>query len=224
MTIRDWPEMERPRERLLRLGPEVLSDAELLAIFLRTGVQGMSAVALARELLRQFGGIRALLETDLQGFSRMRGLGGAKYAQLQAVLELGRRHLFERLAERPLLQSPADTRAYLNARLRHYPHEVFAVLLLDSRHRVLAFEELFRGTIDGASVHPRELVKLALAHNAAALICAHNHPSGVAEPSQADRQITHRLQQALGLVEVRLLDHFIIGEGEPLSFAEQGWL
>lgn len=224
MSIRDWPADERPREKLLNLGAEALSDAELLAIFLRTGVAGLSAVDLARRLLAEFGSLRALLQADLAEFSAQLGLGPAKYAQLQAVLEMGRRHLAETLRRESALESPQAVRDYLKARLRHEPHEVFGGLFLDSKHRVLAFEVLFRGSIDGASVYPRQVVKRALAHNAAALILTHNHPSGVAEPSQADRLLTQQLKAALALVEVRVLDHFIVGEGEPLSLAERGWL
>jgi DNA repair protein RadC len=219
MPIKDWPAAERPREKLLRQGPQALSDAELLAIFLRTGVAGKTAVDLARELLGTFGGLRPLLEADATRFCQAKGLGSAKFAQLQAVLEMGRRHLRERLDRQDVLTNPELTQRYLKAQLRGYPHEVFACLFLDNRHRVIAFEELFRGTIDSASVHPREVVKRALAHNAAALILAHNHPSGVAEPSQADRHLTRQLTEALALVEVRVLDHVVVGDGEAISFA-----
>ncbi len=224
MSIRDWPVQERPREKLLAHGAATLSDAELLAIFLRTGVAGRSAVDLARHLLSEFGGLRQLLEADLQGFSAHLGLGPAKYAQLQAVLEMGRRHLAARIQRDSALESPQAVRDYLKARLRHEPHEVFACLFLDTRHRVLAFEVLFHGSIDGASVYPRQVVKRALAHNAAAVILTHNHPSGVAEPSLADRQLTQKLKEALALVEVRVLDHFVVGDGEPVSLAEYGWI
>jgi len=224
MSIRDWPASERPREKLLDQGAGALSDAELLAIFLRTGVAGRSAVDLARHLLSEFGSLRALLESDLERFSAHLGLGPAKFAQLQAVLEMGRRHLAERLQRDSALESPQAVRDYLKARLRHEPHELFGCLFLDSRHRVLAFEILFHGTVDGASVYPRQVVKRALAHNAAALILTHNHPSGVAEPSQADRQLTRRLKEALALIDVRVLDHFIVGDGEPLSMMEHGWM
>ncbi|MFP4155267.1 MAG: RadC family protein [Halothiobacillaceae bacterium] len=223
MAISDWPESERPRERLLAHGPSALSDAELLAIFLRTGVAGKSAVDLARELLHQFGGLRGLLEADRRAFAKGLGLGDAKYAQLQAVLELGHRHMAEVLRREDTIESPGAARRYLAMRLRGYRQEVFAALFLDNRHRVIQFEELFRGTIDQAAVHPREVVKRALHHNAAALILAHNHPSGVAEPSRADEQITRRLQDALGLVDVRVLDHVIIGD-EWVSLAERGCL
>ena len=224
MSIRDWPAAERPREHLLQRGPAALTDAELLAIFLRTGVAGCSAVELARRLLADFGSLRALLEADLPAFSAHLGLGPAKFAQLQAVLEMARRHLAERLRRDSALESPQAVRDYLKAQLRHEPHEVFGCLFLDTRHRVLAFEALFQGSIDGASVYPRQVVKRALAHNAAALILVHNHPSGVAEPSQADRLLTQRLKEALGLIEVRVLDHFVVGDGEPQSLAELGWL
>ena len=222
MPITDWPSEERPREKLLLRGPGALSDAELLAIFLRTGVAGKTAVDLARELLAAFGGLRPLLEAESGRFCAEHGLGIAKYAQLQAVLEMGRRHLLETLARGDALSNPDDTRDYLKARLRGYAHEVFACLFLDSRHRVISLDELFHGTIDGASVHPREVVKRALAHNAAAVILAHNHPSGVAEPSESDRLITQRLKEALGLVDIRVLDHFIIGDGRAVSLAERG--
>lgn len=224
MPITDWPSDERPREKLLQRGAAALSDAELLAIFLRTGIPGQTAVDLARSLLSEFGGLRRLLATDQRHFCRGKGLGLAKFAQLQAVLEMSRRHLQEQLQQSDSLTSPAETRRYLQSRLRHYPYEVFSCLFLDNRHRVICFEELFRGTIDGASVHPREVVKRSLEHNAAALILAHNHPSGVAEPSQADRQITAHLKQALALVDIRILDHIVIGEGEPVSLAELGMI
>ncbi|MEA2093322.1 MAG: DNA repair protein RadC [Pseudomonadota bacterium] len=223
-TIRDWPVSERPRERLLARGPAALSDAELLAIFLRTGVNGKTAVDLARELLQAWGGLRPLLEADQKRFCAMRGLGLAKYAQLQAVLEMGRRHLQEQLQREATLDNPDVTRNFLISRLRHHQHEVFACLFLDNRHRIITFEELFHGTIDGASVHPREVVKRALQHNAAAVILAHNHPSGIAEPSRADVQITRRLVEALALLDIRVLDHLIIGDGEGVSLAERGQL
>jgi DNA repair protein RadC len=219
MAIKDWPEAERPREKLLARGPEALSDAELLAIFLRTGTRGKTAVDLARELLADFGGLRALLAADLERFCQSSGLGLAKYTQLKAVIEMAKRHLAERLIRREALADPAATRNFLIAKLRDLAHEIFACVYLDTRNQVIAFEELFRGTIDGASVHPREVVKQALARNAAAIIFAHNHPSGVAEPSDADRRLTTRLRAALALVEVRVLDHFVIGDGYAVSFA-----
>ncbi len=224
MAIRDWPAEERPREKLLARGAQALSDAELLAIFLRTGVQGCSAVDLARQLLTHFGGLRPLLESSEQEFCKAHGLGPAKYVQLQAVLEMSRRHLEAQLVRDSALESPAQVRRYLTSRLRHEAREVFACLLLDNRHRVIRYEAMFYGTINAASVHPREVIKLALTHNAAALILAHNHPSGVAEPSQADRQITQRLVDGLGLVDIRVLDHIVIGDGEAVSFAERGLL
>jgi DNA repair protein RadC len=224
MSIRDWPAAERPREKLLDQGSASLSDAELLAIFLRTGVSGKSAVDLARHLLLQFGSLRALMEADQRTFSRQLGLGPAKFAQLQAVLEMARRHLAERLRRDSVLDSPLVVRDYLKALLRHEPHEVFGCLFLDAKNRVLAFEALFRGSIDTTSVYPRQVIKRALAHNAAALILCHNHPSGIAEPSQADRALTKRLQKALDLIDVKVLDHFIIGEGDPLSMSEYGWM
>jgi DNA repair protein RadC len=224
VSIRDWPTMERPREKLLHRGASVLSDAELLAIFLRTGCAGKSAVDLARELLASFGGLRQLLEADRQSFCRGLGLGDAKFAQLQAVLEMGRRHLSAVMEKGVGFHNPQMVKDYLTTELRHRQREVFGVLLLDNQHRMLSYKELFQGTIDGASVYPREVVKLALAHNAAAVILAHNHPSGIAEPSQADRRITERLQEALQLVDIRVLDHMVVGDGEVASFAERGWL
>ncbi|HXK55383.1 MAG: DNA repair protein RadC [Gammaproteobacteria bacterium] len=224
MAINNWPRDDRPREKLLTRGPAALSDAELLAIFLRTGVRGKSAVSLARDLLLEYGDLRALLAADRATFCASRGLGNAKYAQLQAVLEMARRHQRETLARRDVLTSPSHTRAYLEARLSGYPNEVFACLFLDNRHRVIEYEELFRGTIDGASVYPREVVRRALYHNAAALILAHNHPSGVAEPSTADRSITLRLRDALALVDVRVLDHVVVAAGTFASMAERGLL
>jgi len=224
MRITDWPAGERPREKLLAHGADVLTDAELLAIFLRTGTQGKTAVDMAQDLLVEFGSLRALLQADCTTFTQAKGLGNAKYAQLQAVLEMARRHTFEELDRGDVLTSPEATRAYLSNQLRGYSFEVFACLFLDNQHHILEFEELFRGTIDGASVYPREVVKKALDHNAAAVIFAHNHPSGIAEPSQADKLITEKLKQALGLMDIRVLDHFIIGDGIPYSFAEHGLL
>ncbi|NLJ11792.1 RadC family protein [Denitrificimonas caeni] len=224
MSMQSWPLSERPRERLLEYGAGVLSDAELLAIFLRTGVRGRNAVELARDLLSEFGGLRQLLEADQANFTSHHGLGPAKYSQLQAVLEMGRRHLAASIQRESALESPQAVRDFLKAKLRHELHEVFACLFLDTKHRVLAFEVLFYGTIDGASVYPRQVVKRALANNAAALILTHNHPSGVAEPSQADKVLTERLKEALALVDVRVLDHFIVGDGEPLSMVENGWM
>ena len=222
MPITDWPDDERPREKLLAKGPQFLSDAELLAIFLRTGIPGKTAVDLARDLLGAFGSLRALLECDLERFCAGPGLGKAKYAQLQAVLEMGRRHLKETLQRGNALTSPELTRRYLAAQMRAYPHEVFACLLLDNQHRVIEFRELFRGTIDGASVYPREVVKAVLKADAAAVIQTHNHPSGSVQPSRADEALTQTLKAALALVDVRVLDHIIVGSNETLSMAERG--
>ncbi|MBV6476569.1 MAG: DNA repair protein RadC [Rhodocyclaceae bacterium] len=223
MAITDWPASERPRERLLAQGAGALSDAELLALFLRVGVKGASAVDLARTLLAHFGSLNRLFAAGRAEFSAIPGMGDAKYAQLQAVLEMARRALREEIGAGDALASPRAVRDWLRLRLGHLPHEVFMVLLLDAQNRLIVAEELFRGTLTQTSVHPREVVKLALAHNAAGALLAHNHPSGVAEPSRADETLTQALKQALALVDVRLLDHFIVaGAGEPLSFAEKG--
>lgn len=219
MTIKDWPQGERPREKLLARGGAALTPAELLAILLGSGARGSSAVDMGRGLLTRAGSLSALLTSELAGVP---GLGPAKHARLVAALELARRCLAEELVARPALTSPRDSAAFLKAQLAHKPYEVFACLFLDNRHRVLAFEELFRGTLDGASVHPREVVRASLKHNAAAVILAHNHPSGVAEPSAADRNITHQLRDALQLVGVRVLDHLVVGAGEPTSMAARG--
>lgn len=224
MSIRDWPELERPREKLLAKGPAALSDAELLAIFLRVGCAGKSAVDLARDLLLEFGGLRQILEAERSHFCRARGLGEAKFAQLQAVLEMSRRHLSATIQQGQAFHSPEAVKRYLQAELRHHTREVFSILLLDSQHRLLIYKELFQGTIDGASVYPREVVKVALEYNAAAVILAHNHPSGVAEPSQADRRITERLIESLSLMDIRVLDHMVVGDGEVVSFAERGMI
>jgi DNA repair protein RadC len=224
MSIKEWPADERPREKLLRQGAEALTDAELLAIFLRTGVTGSSAVELARQLLKQFGSLRGLLGASQGQFCQARGLGQAKYALLQAVVEMTRRYLNEKLVREAALNSPEDTRRYLLSRLRDRRQEVFALLLLDNQHRVMRYQELFFGTINAASVYPREIVRYVLEHNAAAVILSHNHPSGLAEPSAADRQITARISAALELIDVRVLDHLVIGDGEIVSFAERGWL
>ncbi|UGB45539.1 DNA repair protein RadC [Frateuria edaphi] len=223
MSIRHWPSGERPREKLLEHGSATLSDAELLAVLLGSGVPGKDAIALGRELLTEAGGLGALLGRA-DGPGPTPGLGPAKRARIAAALELARRSLAEQLRALPSLGSPRDSGDYLSARLRHLPYEVFGCLYLDNRHRVLAFEELFRGTVDGASVHPREVVRACLKHNACAVIFAHNHPSGVAEPSAADRAITRELREALQLVGVRVLDHLVIGAGAPVSMAERGLL
>jgi len=222
--IRGWPADDRPREKLLLRGSASLSDAELLAIFIRTGTAGRTAVDIARELLSRFGGLRALLTAEFDDVTGIAGLGPAKFAQLKAVLELGQRYLGESLSPGQPLGDPTAVRRYLAARLRDRPHEVFCCLYLDNRHRVLAFEELFRGTINGAAVYPRELVKQALAKNAAAVILVHNHPSGVAEPSRADEALTQRVKEALDLVDIRVLDHLVVGDGEMTSFCERGLL
>jgi len=224
MPINHWPVAERPREKLLARGARALSDAELLAVLLGSGCRGRSALDLARELLTCFGGLRELLESDRERLCAVSGLGPARFAGLKACLELGQRYLEARLHRTDALGCPGDTRRFLEARLRGYAHEVFACLFLDARNRVISFDEMFHGTIDGASVHPREVVRRALERNAAGLIVAHNHPSGVAEPSRADRALTRRLQEAVSLVDVRLLDHFVVGDGEVVSFAERGWL
>jgi DNA repair protein RadC len=222
MAIRDWPSSERPREKLLEKGPAALSDAELLAILLRTGTPGRSALELARDLLQSFRSFRRLLAADRRRFCAEPGVGPARFAELQAAVEIARRQLAESLRAGPALSSPRATGEFLSAKLRDLEHEVFCCLLLDKRHRLMHFEELFRGTIDGASVHPREIVKLALQRNCAAVIIAHNHPSGVAEPSQADELITQRIKEALALVDIRLLDHIIVGDGLSVSLAERG--
>lgn len=224
MAITDWPMQERPREKLLAKGAQALADAELLAIFLRTGVRGKTAVDVARELLCHFGGLRRLLDASDCELRAASGLGSAKAVQLQAVLEMARRHLHESLRAGDALTNPVLTRNYLQVQLRSEAREIFAALFLDSQHRVLSFERLFTGTIDGATVYPREVVKHALRCNAAALIVAHNHPSGVAEPSQSDRRITERLRESLALVDVRLIDHVVVGANDCVSFSERGWL
>jgi DNA repair protein RadC len=222
MAIRDWPLDERPREKLLAKGAAALSDAELLAILLRTGTAGHSALDLARDVLKHFQSLRKLIASDLQRFCAEPGLGPTRFAELQAAAEIARRQLSETLRAGPSLISPRATRDFLTARLRDLEHEVFCCLFLDKRHRLIQFEEMFRGTIDGASVHPREIVKIALQRNSAAIIIAHNHPSGVAEPSQADELITQRVKEALALVDIRLLDHIIVGDGHCVSLAERG--
>jgi DNA repair protein RadC len=224
MRLSHWPEAERPREKLLTLGAQALSEAELLAVLLQTGSPGRSALDTARQLLLEFRSLRGLLTADRPAFCSVRGLGPARYALLQAALELSRRHYAEQMRSGPPLANPRATREFLRTQLRDREHEVFCCLFLDNRHRVICFDEVFRGTIDGASVHPREIVKLALARNAAAVILAHNHPSGVAEPSQADELITQRLRDALALVDIRVLDHVVVGDGSCVSFAERGLL
>jgi DNA repair protein RadC len=224
MPISDWPPAERPRERLLARGPEHLSDAELVAVCLRTGTAGKSAIDLARELIHRFGGLRGLLAAERGSFAAVKGLGNAKVAQLAAVLELSRRCLHEDLRTGDALVSPGAVRDYLRLALGGREHEVFMVLFLDAQHRVIAVEELFRGTLTQTSVYPREVVKAALRVNAAATIFAHNHPSGVAQPSQADELLTRSLRDALTLVDIKVLDHFVVAGNQALSFAERGLL
>lgn len=224
MAISDWPEGERPREKLLQHGPQVLSDAELLAIFLRVGVIGKSAVDLARDLLAEFGSLNGIFNADRAAMTAVNGMGDSKYAQLQAIFEMARRALAEGMRQRDALTSPRQVRDYLCLKLGGLPREVFMVLFLDAQNRVLAQEEMFAGTLTQTSVYPREVVKRALQHNAAAVILAHNHPSGVAEPSRADELLTQALKDALALVEVRVLDHFVVAGNSALSFAERGLL
>ncbi|ATE60750.1 RadC family protein [Thauera sinica] len=225
MAITDWPTDERPREKLLTRGSQALSDAELLAIFLRVGIRGQSAVDLARSLMHRFGSLTRLCNASADDFAAVPGMGLAKYAQLQAVMELARRALTETMAERTLFDSPQAVRDWLRLRLGHLPHETFCVLLLDARHRLIDAADLFRGSLTQTSVYPREVVKLALQRNASAVIFAHNHPSGATEPSTADEVLTRALKDALSLVDVRVLDHFVVpAHGMPVSFAERGLL
>lgn len=224
MTISNWPINERPRDKLLEKGPDALSDAEILSIFLRTGRQGSSALDLARELLDKFQGLRHLIDTEQNEFCMMKGLGMVKYVQIQAAIELGRRYLQSGLKNGDIFTNPEQTREFLTLKLRAYPYEVFACLYLDNHHRLISFDKLFFGTIDSAQVHAREVIRAALKHNAAAVILSHNHPSGIAEPSQADISLTRELKKTLALVDVRVLDHLIIGDKESVSFAERGLL
>ncbi len=224
MSIRDWPPSERPRERLLAAGPASLSAAELLAVLIGSGTRGRNAADLARELLERFGGLHGLLAREAVELGRAPGIGPATAARLAAALELGRRYLTAPDRPRGVLRAPGDAAQFFKARLLDLQHEVFCCLFLDTRHRVIRYEELFRGTIDGATVYPREVVKRALEHNASALIVGHNHPSGVSEPSEADRSITLKLAKALALVEIRLLDHLVVSRGGHVSLAERGWL
>jgi DNA repair protein RadC len=224
MSIRNWPQGERPREKLLERGPNVLTEAELLAILLGTGVRGQTALDVARRLLVEFGSLGGLLTAERVRLCEARGLGPARYVVLQASLELARRHYQELIGTSPLLSNRATLRTFLQMRLRDLPYEVFCCLWLDSRQRLIAFDELFRGTLDQASVHVREVVRQALVRNASGAVLAHNHPSGVAEPSLADEQVTRRLKEALALIDVRLVDHLVIGAGVCESFAERGLL
>ena len=223
MAITDWALEDRPREKLLIKGAEALSDAELLAIFLRTGIKGKTAVDLARDLLTDSGGLSALLSADEARFCQGKGVGQAKFVQLKAVVEMSRRYLHEKIQRGDVMENVADVKRYLQSRLQAYPFEVFSCLFLDNKHRVIEYEELFRGAVDTASVHTREVVRRAIHHNAVAIVLAHNHPSGGAEPSTSDIEITARLKEALQLIDVRVLDHFIIGD-EVVSFAERGLL
>ena len=222
--IKEWPAAERPRERLIQAGPGRLTDAELLAILLGRGVVGVSAVDLARHLLARFGGMRGVLNASHRELEALHGLGPGKSAVLTAARECCCRYMGEKLVPGRTISSPADSQDFLLARLRDRPHEVFCCIFLDNRHRVLAFEELFQGTIDSTTVYPREVVRQALQRNAAAVILAHNHPSGVPEPSDADRLITRRIRDALELMDVRLLDHFVVGDGTCVSMASRGLL
>jgi DNA repair protein RadC len=224
MGIKDWPVQQRPRERLISEGAAALSDPELLALFLRVGVKGRSAVELGRDLLRHFGSIQGLFGASLSQLSAVHGMGPAKFAQLQAVMELAQRAIGEQLQAGQALGSPDAVRQYLRISLGRQQHESFVILFLDVKNRLLAYEEMFRGTLTHTSVYPREVVKAALAHNAASVMLAHNHPSGVAEPSEADLLLTRALVQALALVDVRVLDHFVVAGPNVHSFAEHGQL
>lgn len=224
MSITEWPKDERPRERLLKHGATALSDAELLAIFLRVGVTGKSAVDLARDLLVRFESLAGLFSASEADLCAVKGMGEAKYVQLQAVLEMARRALTETMKQSDALNSPQAVRDYLRLTMARLPHEIFVAVFLTAQNRVIVVEELFRGTLTQTSVYPREIVKRALAHNAASVILAHNHPSGEANPSAADRSLTKALAEALALVDVRILDHFIVAPGASMSFAEQGML
>ena len=222
MTIKEWPELERPREKLLQHGAGSLSDAELLAIFLRTGVRGKSAVDISRDLISQFGDLRGVLTASRDRVCLLPGLGPVKFSYMQAALELGRRFLGQKIQRQDVMTNPESVNDFLSFHLRDRSQEIFAVLFLDNRHQVIKYEEMFYGTLGSASVHPREVIKQVLHHNAAAIIIAHNHPSGVAEPSQSDADITVKIQKALQLIDVRLLDHIIVGDGEFVSLSNRG--
>jgi DNA repair protein RadC len=221
MTITSWPLAERPREKLLTLGPKYLSDAELLAIFFRTGTRGRTALDIARDLLNEFGSLKKLLAANPQAFYQKSGIGKAKFAMLKAALELGRRHS-ENIELGELLNNSETTRRYLASRLRDYPYEVFACLFLDSQNRVLHYAELFQGTLSEAPVYPREVIRKCLENNAAKIILAHNHPSGNPHPSPSDQEMTCRLKESLALVDIQVIDHIVIGSQETVSFAEMG--
>ena len=222
MLLKDLPQDARPREKLLSRGPAALSDAELLALLLRSGIQGKNVLQLAQELVDRFGGVAGLLHTPAEALKSVKGLGPAKRAELVAVLELARRALAQQLTQKPLFNTPQAVRDYLQLQLGGLHHEVFAVLFLDSQHRLIALEEMFRGTLTQTSVYPREVVKQALTLNASSVVLAHNHPSGTAQPSRADEALTHTLKAALALVDVRVLDHFVVTASQSVSLAELG--
>lgn len=224
MAINKWPKSEQPRHKLINHGAQSLTDAELLAVFLRTGTHGKSAVDLGRELISEFGNIRNLIDSPKEKFLNIKGLGDSKYVLIQASIELGRRYLESTLKQGDAFQNSIDTRQYITSKLRAYPYEVFACLFLNTKHHLIRFEELFRGTIDSSVVHPREILRKAMECNAAAVVFCHNHPSGQAEPSQSDRKLTLKLQNLLEMVDIRVLDHIIVGNGETVSFAERGLL
>ena len=224
MNLLQWPENRRPREKLIACGAQGLSDAELVAILLRKGVKGANAVELSLSLLERFGSINGLLSANKHEFCAVRGLGVSTFVQLQAMLEVARRYYTEMMQNKTAIENASDTRTFLLSQLRDEPSEVFAVMLLNSQHHLIAFEKMFYGTINCAQVHPRVILQRALEKNAGAIILAHNHPSGIAEPSQSDRQITQRIIETMSLVDIRVLDHFVIGAGHTVSFAERGWL
>ncbi len=224
MAITDWPEGERPREKLLALGSEALSDAELLAIFLRTGIKGKTAVDLARDLICDFGGLRQILEADLKSFCSHKGLGPAKFTQLQAVIEMGRRHLLENISRNDLLQSPDDTIRYLTAKMRCACKEIFSCIFLDNKNHIINYKVINEGTINSSTVYPRTIMIEALNQKAAAIILAHNHPSGDTTPSTEDINLTKKLKDIFSPVDINILDHIIIGEGKAYSFAQNGFL
>lgn len=221
MAISNWPEFDRPREKLINFGAESLSDSELLAIFLRTGSHGKSAIDLARDLLNKYGDIKSMLDADINNFCSNFGMGKTKFVQFQAALEFGKRYLEEKLHNQPEISSPSVTKQFLSTALRKYQHEVFSCMFLDSQHKLIKFEVLFEGTINQSAVYPREILKMCLSYNAKAVIIAHNHPSGSCQPSGDDITITSRISEALSLVDIDLLDHIIVGIGSPLSFAEE---
>jgi len=222
MAITDWPLHERPREKLLHAGADTLSDAELLAIFIRNGIKGKTALDIARSLLNDYGGLRKIFQTKLTQFIEHPGLGTSKFVQLHAALELGKRYFAEKISDKDILTNSIQVKQFVAAKLRDHPNEVFACLFLDTQNKIICFEEIFVGTLDSTHVYPRELIKRAIAHNAAGLVLAHNHPSGLATPSKIDIQITKRLKQSLALVDIHILDHLIVGDHEVVSLAERG--